>query len=71
MKLNKTELKLLQRLKFYQCLGFSGLDRSTGVRMRQAARSLSEKGVVTIEDHKHDSTIWLIRWGAKKDMVEV
>jgi hypothetical protein len=61
MKYNKTELKLLARIEFYKCLGFCGLDRSTGVRMRQAARSLSEKGIVTIEDHKHDKTIWLVR----------
>lgn len=56
MKYNKTELKLLERLKFHQ--GFCGIDSFS---MRRAARSLSEKGIVTISDHKYEKSIWLIK----------
>jgi hypothetical protein len=58
MKYNKTELKLLKKIKFYQSLGFCSIDTFS---MRRAARSLSEKGIVTISDHKHQKSIWLIR----------
>jgi hypothetical protein len=70
IKLNKTEQKLVERLKFYGSLGFCQIDRSNGVRMRQAARTLGEKGIVTIRDHKFEPQIWIISWGENKNLVQ-
>ena len=67
MKLNKTEIKLIAQLKFYETLGMTQIASFT---MRRAARSLRDKEVVTIEQHKHEASIWIIRCGKNKDMVQ-
>ena len=70
MKLNKTEQKVIERLKFYACLGFTQLDRSTGVRMKQAALSLRDKGIITIESHKYEREIWTLRFVKNMEKVK-